>query len=236
MRAYSLKTLYRRLLAQHGPQGWWPVLDRLSGTCLYHGGAPHDDDERFEIALGAILTQNVAWKNVEKALANLSHAGLLGAAALAATSTETIAECIRPTGYYNQKARKIRALLEWLAPVGFSLSSFQNWPTGDLRRVLLGIYGIGPETADSILLYALDRPVFVIDAYTRRIASRLGLITGDESYSVLQDLFQRGITVDRGSYREYHAFIVAHGKDVCASKPLCVLCSLAGCCAAARRV
>jgi len=152
--------MYRRLLAAYGPQGWWP------------------GDTPFEVAIGAILTQNTAWVNVEKAIANLKRAGALSFRGMRRLSERRLARLIRPSGYFNQKAKKLRALLAWLEARGGASGSVRRalaGPLAEVRESLLEVHGIGPETADSILLYAAGRPVFVIDAYTRRALSRHGM-------------------------------------------------------------
>jgi endonuclease-3 related protein len=203
--------VYRRLLAAHGRQHWWP------------GGS------RFEIMVGAVLTQNTAWRNVEQAIANLKKAAALSPQAIVQVSPRRLARWLKPSGYFNIKARRLRALSRWLIGQG-GIRSLARLSTDELRRALLAVPGIGPETADDILLYAFERPVFVIDAYTRRIFHRLGLIRADEDYEVLRHLFEEALGPDVQRYNEYHALIVLHGKDVCKKRPRCECCCLRAAC------
>ena len=207
----SFRQVYQRLLKQHGGQDWWP------------------GDSPFEIMVGAILTQNTAWTNVEKAIANLKAGQSLEARSIVRLPHDRLAEMIRPSGYFNIKARRLKAFCEWLLAAGGE-SVIAQYETETLRQALLSVHGIGPETADDMLLYAFDRPVFVIDAYTRRIFSRLGMISGDEGYETLRSLFQSKLTADAGLYNEFHALIVMHGKDICRVKPVCAQCRLADRC------
>ena len=155
-----LRAVYRRLLARHGPQHWWPA------------GTP------FEVIVGAVLTQNTAWTNVERAIANLDAAGALSGEGLLALDHERLAALLRPSGYFNVKASRLRAVCAWYVARG-GHARLRHWPTRRLRDALLGLHGVGPETADDILLYAFGRPVFVIDAYTRRLFLAAGTCTND---------------------------------------------------------
>jgi endonuclease-3 related protein len=208
--AEALNGIYNRLFDRYGPQRWWP------------------GDSPFEVIIGAILTQSTAWTNVEKAIANLKAADLLDPKSLEEIATEKLAALIRPSGYYNAKAAKLKAFVERLnREHGGSLDRLFELDTSDLRKELLSIHGIGPETADSILLYAAHRPVFVIDAYTKRIIGRLGLAPASDSYEALQQLFMARLPHDEGMFNEYHALLVRHGKDVCRKTPRCEGCCLA---------
>jgi len=210
----QLLTIYERLFAAYGPQGWWP------------------GDSPFEVIVGAILTQNTAWSNVERAIANLRAAGALTPAGLLALTAEETARLVRPAGYFNTKARKLRAVVEFLdQEYGGDLARLFTLDTATLRETLLSLYGIGPETADSILLYAAGRPVFVVDAYTRRVFSRLGLVSETVTYHDLQALFSDHLPSDVSLFNEYHALIVRHGKVRCTSRqPGCDSCPLSeGC-------
>jgi endonuclease III related protein len=208
-----LAEIYDRLYAAYGPQHWWP------------------GDSPFEIIAGAILTQSAAWSNVERALANLKAAGALSPEGIAALPEDQLAELVRPSGYYNAKARKLNAFVELLdACAGGDLERLLALPAAELRALLLATHGIGPETADSILLYAAGRPVFVIDAYTRRIASRLGAAPQVDSYEGWQRLFGESLPPHAEMYNEYHALIVRHGKEVCRKRPLCGSCPLSATC------
>jgi len=216
MHAARFQAIYARLLDAYGPQGWWP------------GETP------FEVMVGAVLTQNTAWSNVERAIDRLRAAGALNPASILALPDAELAECIRPAGYYNVKARRLKALCDFLhaaavldAPERLRALA----PLSQLRRRLLLVHGIGEETADSILLYALELPVFVIDAYTRRLFSRLGEISGTESYAELQAGFERTLPADHRLFNEYHALIVRHAKEACRARPLCAHCPLRESCA-----
>lgn len=196
--------IYKTLYKAFGPQHWWP------------------GDTPFEVAVGAILTQNTNWGNVEKAIANLKKEGVLSARKLHELPVERLAQLIRPAGYFNVKARRLKAFLDFL--MENYKGSLQKMRSGDvhkLREELLSVNGIGPETADSILLYALEKPVFVIDAYTKRILSRHSIMGQDESYGKFQELFHSAIKKDVRLFNEYHALLVMTGKNFCRPKPVC---------------
>lgn len=204
-----LTATYDKLLTRFGPQHWWP------------------GDSPFEVAVGAILTQNTNWGNVEKAIATLVREGALSAPVLHGLSDAEVASLIRPAGYYNVKARRLKAFIEFL--VGNyrgQMKRMEKEETAFLRERLLSVHGIGEETADSILLYALERPVFVIDAYTRRILSRHRLADARATYAECQDLFHENVTPDTRVYNEYHALIVRTGKTYCRPTPQCRDCPL----------
>ena len=178
--------------------------------------------------LGAILTQNTAWTNVEKAMTGLSEVCELTPEGVLSVTPAQLQEAIRPSGYFRQKAGRLRGFCRFLLDeYGSDLTGMAPVPTGQLRDVLLSLHGIGPETADSILLYALDKPVFVVDAYTVRLISRLGLCDGNAKYDVVQTLFMDNLEPDVQVFNEYHALIVMHGKMRCRTKfPLCEECTL----------
>jgi endonuclease-3 related protein len=203
----SLLTVFDLLLTTHGPQHWWP------------GGTP------FEIMVGAILTQNTAWTNVEKAIANLVTHGKLSAEAIVAARKDHLANWLRPSGYFNVKAERLKNFCRWYVDSG-GFTALSLFDTDALRNALLSVNGVGPETADDILLYAFDRPVFVIDAYTRRLFSRLGFITGDEAYEDLRLACEDRLSADAGLYNEFHALIVLHAKTICRVRPHCGDCML----------
>lgn len=208
----DLRKMYERLYAAFGPQDWWP------------------GDTPFEVAVGAILTQNTNWGNVERAIANLKNAHSLSARRIHAMPNEELAELIRPSGYYNVKSKRLKAFVSYLMTHwGGSMARMSRAPQDELRHALLDIKGIGPETADSIMLYALGQPVFVIDAYTKRILSRHGILDYDEPYALYQELFHAALAPELGLYNEYHALFVELGKTRCRpSKPLCEGCPLEG--------
>ncbi|MHB9089838.1 MAG: hypothetical protein ACYC7H_00315 [Chloroflexota bacterium] len=211
----DLPLIYERLLAQHGPQHWWPARTA------------------FEVTVGAILTQSCAWTNVARAIANLQRAGVLSPAAIHALPEKELGELIRPSGYFNAKARKVKAFVAVLMDeFGGELPRLLALPTALLREELLAIYGVGPETADSIALYAGDHPLFVVDAYTRRIFTRLGLVNAKATYGEVQAFFMDNLPPDVPLFNEYHALIVAHGKDVCQKRPKCGECAIAKMCLA----
>jgi endonuclease-3 related protein len=222
-----LLEVYQRLLEAYGPQGWWP------------------GESAFEVIVGAILTQSAAWANVERALANLKAAGVLSPAGLHALDEGEIARLIRPSGYFNAKARKLKAFVEMLherfgrerggqVPPGRELERLLSQPAEELRALLLATHGIGPETADSIVLYAAGKPAFVIDAYTRRIFGRIGLRPVHDTYEGWRWLYMEALPADAALFNEYHALIVAHGKAVCRKTPRCGECVLRDMCQTGR--
>lgn len=202
---------FERMLAHFGPRRWWP------------GETP------FEVMVGAILTQNTNWKNVERAIARLKGERVLDPRKLLRLHPSTLASLIRPAGYYRVKTARLRSFLKFFVETySGSVKRMAVRPIEDLRTELLSVRGIGPETADSILLYALGKPVFVIDAYTRRILSRHALCAEDDTYDDLQALFMDRLPADVPLYNEYHALIVECGKDFCRAAPHCGECPLNG--------
>lgn len=203
----ELRRVYERLLRYFGHAGWWP------------GETP------FEICIGAILVQNTSWKNVERALLGLRRRGLLSYERLASLSPSRLAPLVRPSGYFRIKARRVRGFLDFLGrEYGGRVEAMRKEEPGRLREKLLRVVGIGPETADSIVLYAVGHPLFVVDAYTRRIFSRLGWIEGREPYEAIQRLFMQRLPADAALYNDFHAQIVSLGKDVCRPVPRCREC------------
>lgn len=204
-----LMEVYRLLMETHGPQGWWPA------------------EGDFEMVVGAILTQSAAWTNVERAIARLRSAGALDPAIMEELPEGDLADLVRPSGYFNVKGRKLRAFCRHLRERhGGRLESLFHVKLPDLRPELLSIWGIGEETADSIILYGARQPIFVVDAYTRRLFARLGLARPDASYGELQRLFMDALQPSVPLFQEYHALIVAHGKNPCRKAPACASCSL----------
>lgn len=204
-----LTEIYQLLFGRFGPQHWWP------------------GDTQFEIITGAILTQNTNWSNVEKAIANLKSADLLSPEKLYHIDISQLAELIRPAGYYNIKTKRLKNLINWLFEnYEGKLSNLEGLDTEQLRAELLSVKGVGRETADSILLYALDRPVFVVDAYTARVAFRHGLIEPDADYEQLRELFQSNLPQNTKLFNEYHALLVKVGKEFCRPKARCHTCPL----------
>ena len=211
-RRLTLCKVYEQLLAAHGPRDWWP------------------GDTPFEIMVGAILTQNTAWTNVEKAIAALKARDRLTPRAILTARRDHLAQWIRPSGYFNIKTERLRQFCRWYLEQG-GWDVLRGRDTARLRQELLAVKGIGPETADDMLLYAFERPVFVIDAYTRRIFSRLGLVEETEGYETLRAHFEESLGLDVALFNEYHALIVQHGKEVCRTRPRCSECVLARGCA-----
>ncbi|MCG5525551.1 endonuclease III domain-containing protein [Ectothiorhodospira haloalkaliphila] len=211
MNAQRLKQVFDRLSNHHGPLNWWP------------------GDSGFEVMVGAILTQNTAWSNVEQAIANLKRAQALAPERILALPPEELGQLIRPSGYFNVKSKRLRSFCQWYLEQGGE-AVLSAWDTGMLRTQLLSVNGVGPETADDILLYAFERPVFVVDAYTRRLFSRLGMVDGDEPYESLRASVEAVIGDDVPMLNELHAVIVIHGKDVCRPRPRCSDCVLLGEC------
>ena len=209
----TLLYIYRQLMDRYGPQYWWPAR------------AP------FEVIVGAILTQSAAWSNVEKAIANLKEARALSPEALRRLSLPEVAGLIHPCGYYNVKALKLKSFAGWLGEnYDDDLNRLFAGDTDHLRQQLLSIHGIGQETADSIILYAANLPIFVIDAYTRRIISRIGLAPDSNSYSAYQSFFMDNLPADVRLFNEYHALLVNLAKDVCRNHPRCRQCCLRNIC------
>ncbi len=207
--ARSLLAYYKALRRHYGHQHWWP------------GETP------FEVMVGAILTQNTAWINVEKAIANLKALGLLDAARLAAIDAPSLATAIRPAGYFNQKAKRLQGFVRWfLEQFGGDVERMRAVPIPRMREELLKVKGIGPETADSILLYALGHPVFVVDAYTHRLLQRHGFVGEEASYDELKEIFESAFPPDASFYNDFHAQIVNVGKDSCRTQPRCDKCPL----------
>jgi endonuclease-3 related protein len=205
----KLLKIYNRLYDAFGPQGWWP------------------GDTPFEVAVGAILTQNTNWQNVERAIKNLRDARCLSPMTIFKISHNELAELIRPSGYFNVKALRLKNFVDFLVhQYRGSLMNMQHEDADVLRAKLLQVKGIGKETADSILLYALNKRVFVIDAYTKRILSRHGIISEDASYDECQELFHSHLSRDLQLYNEYHALIVRVGKEFCRKRPKCKDCPL----------
>lgn len=202
--------IYERLYHVYGPQGWWP------------------SDGRFEMIVGAILTQNTAWRNVEKAIQNLKAAGVLSPRGLRESLESDLAKLVYPSGYYNTKARKLQAFARYIGDrYKDDLDAMASRDVAALRGELLGVYGIGEETADDILLYALGKPVFVVDAFTKRLLYRLGLGPESGQYREYQALFERNLTPNIALFGEYHALIVRHAKEACRkTRPLCDGCAL----------
>jgi endonuclease-3 related protein len=206
----GIEIVYKKLFDHYGPQKWWP------------------GDSQVEIIIGAILTQAVSWSNVEKAIVNLKNADLIDLEKLKEIEVNKLAELIKPSGYYNMKAKKLKAFISYLDKYfDLDLNQLNKGKPEKIRKRLLEIYGIGPETADSILLYALDKPVFVIDTYTKRIFSRIGYTTKDVAYNKMKEIIESNLETKLQVFNEYHALLVKHAKEHCIkSSPLCNKCPL----------
>ena len=207
----KLALMYNKLYASFGPQHWWP------------GETP------FEVAVGAILTQNTNWYNVEKAIANLKKDRVLRPKALHNMTHARLASLIRPAGYFNIKAKRLKNFISLLvSEYHGSMARMAKEDLRSIRKKLLSVNGIGPETADSIILYALGKPVFVIDAYTKRVLSRHNILDHNASYDVVQGFFYSKLMENISLYNEYHALFVRLAKENCRTKPLCTGCPLEG--------
>lgn len=205
----ELMRFYRTMLKRYGSQHWWP------------GETP------FEVMVGAVLTQNTNWNNVERAIANLKQDDLLTPEALDEISHEALAPRIKPAGYFNIKARRLKNLVRWFCEqYGGDIERLAAAPLDRLREELLAVNGVGKETADSILLYALNKPTFVVDAYTYRILVRHGCINAESSYEDVKEYFQGALPEDMDLYNEFHALIVRVGKEHCKPRPRCAGCPL----------
>ena len=199
--------VYNKLFNHYGPQHWWPA------------------ETPFEVMVGAILTQNTAWSNVERAIDNLKQNRCLTPEKILNAQVSNLAKWLQPSGYFNVKTKRLRNFCQWYVGAG-QFDVLVSWDTEKLRKGLLSVNGVGSETADDILLYAFERPVFVIDAYTRRFFSRLGLVSADEGYEHLRSSFESSLPAEAAMFNEYHALIAVHAKEVCKKTPNCSLCCL----------
>jgi len=240
--------IYKKLLKHFGPQGWWPIAG-IYNPCKKH----LNDEEKFEIMVGAILTQNTAWSNVEKALSNLRKTNFLDIEKIATVDLRKLQTLIRPSGFYKQKAKRLKSFAEHLFAPNTCSGSHRRGHTdffaksrtnvrcrtlvrfNDItREQLLALNGVGPETADSILLYALGKPYFVVDAYTKRLVNRLGIFKS-EKYEEIQKFFEKNIPKDTEIYKEYHALIVTLAKKFCKKNPECEKCPTINFCKRVRK-
>jgi endonuclease-3 related protein len=204
-----LMNIYHRLSRAYGPRNWWP------------------GETDFEVMAGAILTQNTSWRNVEKAIQKLKRKGALSPEGIRRLKQPRLASLIRSSGYYRIKADRLKTFVDFLfEEYGGNLGRMRRGSLEELRRKLLGVKGIGPETADSILLYGLRKPIFVVDAYTKRILSRHGLISEKASYEEIQKLFMDHLPSDKKLFNEYHALFVHLGKTLCRKIPRCEICPI----------
>ena len=205
----KLTKIYKKLFDEFGPQDWWP------------------GDTSFEVIVGAILTQNTNWGNVEKALLNLKSANILSPSGINDVSSKKLASLIKPSGFFNIKTKRLKNFIKFLFDeYGGKLSNMKKGTLPVLRKKILSVNGIGPETADSMLLYAFQKPIFVVDAYTKRIFFRHGMVKKEDSYSIIQNFFMKNLKHDMQMFNEYHAMIVCLAKKFCKVKPSCEGCPL----------
>ncbi|MDP6548389.1 MAG: endonuclease III domain-containing protein [Candidatus Woesearchaeota archaeon] len=220
-----IKNIYQKLLKSFGPQHWWPVTKDNDKNPKYHKNINLNEKQKLEIIFGAILTQNTSWKNVEKAIINLNKHNLIDVKKTIKIDNKKLAHIIKSSGYHNQKAKKLKNFSGFLLEnYNGNLKELFGNDIGKLRHELLSVNGIGPETADSIVLYAAKKPIFVIDAYTKRIMNRIGF--KEESYDELQELFMDNLEHNGNIFNEYHALLVELGKNRCKTKPVCEECPL----------
>ncbi|MFQ5475011.1 MAG: endonuclease III domain-containing protein [Candidatus Nanoarchaeia archaeon] len=219
--------IYEVLQKEYGPQGWWPLSSCKKKKGFdergYHRrefSYPKTDAQRFEIIIGAVLTQNTSWRNVEKAMLNLEESALLDIEKIRKMKKGKLASLIRPAGYFNQKAERLIIVSKLFHDKGFA--ELRKQKTGELRKLLLSVKGVGPETADSMILYAFSKPSFVVDTYTRRILGRLG--HDENSYEEVQQIFHSSLDPDVELFQEYHALMVEHAKQHCKTRPDCEKC------------
>jgi endonuclease III related protein len=211
------------LYKNYGSQGWWPVTNKGERLPKYSGG-PKTYKQKLEVMFGTVLVQNTTWKNAQTAIIKLNEHDLIDIDKILNIELDKLAGTIKPSGYFNQKAKKLKLLCTFLKK--FPINVLQDLESNITRKLLLDVKGIGPETADSILLYALNKPMFVIDAYTKRIFSRLGLVDKSIKYEELQELFHNSLEKDSKLFNKYHALLVEHAKRYCKAKPLCEECPL----------
>jgi len=229
----QIQRIYRILMKEYGPQGWWPVTENGSLHPEYSGG-PKSENQQLEVVFGAILTQNTSWKNAEKAIIELNEHSLIDISKIAKIENEKLAYVIKSSGYHSQKAKKLKNFCGFLLKKhDGSLKRLFRMDIRNLREDLLSVNGIGPETADSIILYAAQKPIFVIDAYTKRILSRVGC--GESDYDSLQKLFMENLENNEKLFNECHALLVRLGKNICKKEPLCQKCPLNARCGYAQK-
>jgi endonuclease III related protein len=224
----KIKEIYEWLLNEYGHQGWWPITP--IGCCTgdlpkpIYGLKAKTNKQKLEIIFGAILTQNTSWKNIEKAIIELNKKNLIDIDKILKINHENLANAIRSSGYFNQKAIKLKNVSTFLKKN--PIEKLEKTDTIQLRELLLSVNGIGPETADSILIYALNKPIFVVDAYTKRIFFNLMIIKENATYDEIQDLFMKNLPKETKIFNEYHALIVRHAKNYYQKKSTYSLCPL----------
>ena len=220
----KISLIYNNLYSHFAPQHWWPVTEEGKFYPRYSGG-PKTEKQQLEVCFGAILTQNTSWKNVEKAIYNLNKNNLINVKKILNINNKKLAEIIKSSGYHNQKAKKLKNFCYFLLKnYNGKLGLLFKNDVEELRKQLLSVNGIGPETGDSIILYAAKKSIFVVDAYTKRIFSRIGY--KEKTYDEFQKLFMSSLPNSERLFNEYHALIVELGKSVCKKKPLCYKCPI----------
>lgn len=225
----NLLKIYNQLYSSFGQQNWWPVTEKGRIHPEYSSG-PKNEKQQLEVIFGAILTQNTSWKNVEKAIVELNKNNLIDINKINQIEQEKLAKIIKSSGYHNQKAKKLKNFCHFLFKnYNGSIKDLFKKEVNELRKELLSVNGIGPETADSIILYAAKKPVFVIDAYTKRIMSRIGY--KEKTYDELQNLFMQNLPSSERLFNECHALLVELGKRICRKNPLCSECPINSHCA-----
>ncbi len=225
----KIKQIYGVLLKSFGEQHWWPVTKEGENTPKYHKSINLTEKQQLEICFGAILTQNTSWKNVEKAIVNLNKHNLNDINKIIKIEDKKLAQIIKSSGYHNQKAKKLKNFCNFLFnKYNGDLRKFFVNDIEKLRKELLSINGIGPETADSMILYSAKKPIFVVDAYTKRILNRIGY--KEKTYEELQKLFMKNLPNSEKLFNEYHALLVELGKNICKKTPLCERCPINGYC------
>ncbi|MCX7821299.1 MAG: hypothetical protein N2258_06450 [Brevinematales bacterium] len=220
----KLIDIYNLLVDFYGEQNWWPIIE--GRECVYKKEfmeRERTDEEIFEIMIGAILTQNTSWTNVIVAIINLKENNIFSPYKISEIENSKLSQLIKSAGYFNQKAKKLKILCSFL--LNNKISELKKLSVYDLRQKFLSLWGIGYETADSIVLYGFNKPVFVVDAYTKRIFSRLGFFPENSEYETIRDLFEKNLPQSSNLYKEYHALIVEFGKNLCKKRPLCNNCS-----------
>ncbi|MBS3101181.1 endonuclease III domain-containing protein [Candidatus Woesearchaeota archaeon] len=223
-----IQEIYNELYSSFGPQHWWPVTAEGKLHPEYSGG-PKNEKQQLEVCFGAILTQNTSWKNVEKAIIELNKNNLIDIKKIIKIKNEKLAKIIKSSGYHNQKAKKLKNFCMFLSEnYGGKLNSLFKKDINELRSELVSVNGIGPETADSIILYAAKKPIFVIDAYTKRIINRIGY--KESKYEEIQKLFMQSLPNSEKLFNECHALLVELGKNICKKSPLCSKCPISAHC------
>jgi endonuclease-3 related protein len=219
--------IYDILLNSDGPQSWWPTTSAGEYIPKYSGD-PINEKQQLEVIFGTILTQSTSWAGAEKAIINLNKKDLIDVDKIIKIDSNELALIIKPSGYFNQKAKKLKNICAFLK--NNPINALEKLDIPQLRKKLLSVNGIGPETADSIILYSFSKPIFVVDAYTKRIFSRIGIVEKNVHYDRLQNLFHKNLDHDAKLFNEYHALIVEHGKRYCRKKPACDRCIVSKIC------